>query len=297
GFMDVETNDGSMNGVLVNHLPVADNFIEVLGIEIVAGRNFSPDVATDPRLAMIVNESLVRLMGWKEPIGKRMGIRGRTVIGVVKDFNFKSLHTPVEPLVIYQNNNTAFTNIVPDQRAFKQQFLLLNVATSELRDTLEFIGSTLAQFDPVHPFEYRFIDEALGERYVSEQRLMRLIGVFSGICVFVACLGLFGLATFATARRTKEIGIRKVLGASTAQIVLLLSRRTLVLVILGSVVAWFAAYVTMTEWLGVFAYHTDITPSAFLTATVVVFAVALLTVALQSLKTARMRPVHSLRNE
>lgn len=296
GFMDVETNDGSMNGVLVHHLPVQQNFVKVLGLKIVAGRDLSTDVATDRTDAIIVNEALVRLMGWKQPIGKRMGTRGRTVIGVVRDFNFKSLHTPVEPVVIYEERSN-FAAIPPDLRPFKQQFLVLDVASDDLDDTLDFVRTTLHRFDTVHPFEYRFLDDALGEQYVSEQRLMRLIGTFSGVCIFVACLGLFGLATFTTARRTKEIGVRKVLGASTPQIVALLSQRTFALVIAGSVIGSMLAYVTMQKWLAAFAYRIDIGAGAFFASAAIVLFVALLTVSLQSLKSARTRPVESLRTE
>ena len=296
GFMDVETNDGAMDGVLVNHLPVAENFADVLGMEIVAGRNFSPELGTDRRGAIIVNEALVRLMGWKEPLGKRLGLRGRRVIGVVRDFNFKSLHTPIEPLVMYQNA-TNFQNIPPEMRAFKQQYLVLNVATENLAETLDFVGRTVRRFDAMHPFEYRFVDDTLNQLYLSEQHLLRLIGVFAGICVFVACLGLLGLATFATARRTREIGIRKVLGASTAQILLLLSQRTLVLIAIGSVFAWVLAFVVMNQWLTAFAYRVDVTPTSFLAATAIVTIVALLTVSLQSLRAARRKPARALRHE
>jgi putative ABC transport system permease protein len=293
-YMDVEANDGSMNGVLVNHLPVQQNFIDALGMRVIAGRNFSLDVATDRRLAMIVNEALVRQMGWQDPIGKKMGLRGRTVIGVVRDFNFDSLHAPVQPVVMYENI-VNFAGIAPEQRAFQLQYLVLDVATRDLTSTLELIERTLRRFDPEHPFEYRFLDEALGRQYSSEQHLLRLIGVFSAICIFVACLGLFGLATFTTARRTKEIGIRKVLGASTAQIVALLSRRTVLLVAIGSVIASALSYVAMARWLEAFAYRIDVVPTPFVLAAALSLAVALGTVALQSLGAARARPVQSLR--
>lgn len=297
GFMDVETNDGSMIGVVVNHLPVGDDFVSVLGMEIVAGRALSPGSATDLRGAMVVNEALVRLMGWREPIGKRMGIRDRTVIGVVRDFNFKSLHTPVEPIVMYPNPNTTFGNIPPDQRAFKQQFLVLAVAGEDLGGTLEFVRGTLKRFDALHPFDYRFVEDALGARYSSEERLKSLIGLFSGVSMLVACLGLFGLATFTTARRVKEIGIRKVLGASTSQVVVLLSRRTLELAAVGSAIAAVVAYAAMQSWLAEFAYRVEVGVGPFALAALVVTVLALATVALQSLGAALARPVRALRQE
>jgi putative ABC transport system permease protein len=149
----------------------------------------------------------------------------------------------------------------------------------------------------VHPFEYRFLDEALGHLYAAEQHLMRLVGVSAAISIFVACLGLFGLATFATARRTKEIGIRKVLGASTAQIVALLSQRTVLLVLVSAAIAAAFAYFVMESWLGAFAYRIEIGAQPFLTAAAITLAVALATVALQALGAASAKPVRSLRRD
>jgi len=295
-YMDVETNDGSMKGVLVNHLPVQDNFIDVLGMRMAAGRNFSPDVATDLRGAMIVNETLVRQMGWTDPLGKRMGLRGRTVIGVVRDFNYKSLHAPVEPLVMYESV-VNYSGLPPEQRALQLRYLVLDIGTRDVSGTLAFVERTLRKLDTEHPFEYRFLDETLGRQYSAEQHLTKLIGVFSAVCVVVACLGLFGLATFTTARRTKEIGIRKVLGASTSQIVALLSARTVLLVALGSVLASALAYPAMARWLEAFAYRVELGPAPFLIAAAISLAVALGTVAAQSMGAARMRPVQSLRRE
>jgi putative ABC transport system permease protein len=295
-YMDVERNDGAVSGVLVNHLQVQHNFAGVLGMRIVAGRDFSPDVATDPRLAMIVNEALVREMGWTEPIGKRMGLRGRTVIGVVRDFHFDSLRERVEPLVMY-TTQTDFSALAPAAQALQNRFLVLDLAGGDLRGALAFVERTLKRFDAEHPFEYRFLDEALGRQYSAEQHLVRLVGVFAGVCIFVACLGLFGLATSTTARRTKEIGIRKVLGASTSQIVALLSARTVALVALGAAAASLLAYAAMTRWLDAFAYRVDVSAAPFALAAAISLAVALGTVALQSLGAARARPSQSLRQD
>jgi putative ABC transport system permease protein len=295
-YMDVERNDGEMQGVFLNHMQVDENFADVLGMRMAAGRNFSRNVATDQRLGIIVNETLAREMGWSEPLGKRMGLRGRTVIGVVRDFHFDSLHAPVEPLAMYVAP-PVFPNMPAQQRPLQNRFLVLDVAARDLSGTLAFVAATLRKFDPDHPFEYRFLDEALGRQYSAEQHLMKLIGVFSSICVLVACLGLFGLATFTTARRTKEIGIRKVLGATTSQIVALLSARTLLLVVIGSALACALAYVAMARWLGAFAYRIDVSPAPFVLAAAISLAVALATVALQSLGAARARPVLSLRQD
>jgi putative ABC transport system permease protein len=295
-YMDTETNDGSMKGVLVNHLRVQQNFVAALGMHIVQGRDFSADVATDQRDTFIVNEALVRQMAWANPIGKRMGLRGRTVIGVVRDFHFHSLHEPIRPLVMYIEP-PSFAGMPPEMRAFQSRFLVLDVPARDLTGTLRFVGDTLRKFDAAHPFEYRFLDEQLGRQYSAEQHLMKLIGVFAAICILVACLGLFGLATFTTARRTKEIGIRKVLGATTSQIVALLSQRTMLLVAIGSVLAAAIAYGAMANWLQGFAYHTDIGAGPFAAAAAISLAVALGTVVLQALGAAQMRPVQSLRQD
>ncbi|HET8697181.1 MAG TPA: FtsX-like permease family protein, partial [Gammaproteobacteria bacterium] len=295
-YMDVEANDGTMQGVLINHLRIEQNFIAALGMRIVEGRDFSADVATDARDAFIVNEALVRQMGWSKPLGKHMGLRGRTVIGVVRDFHFQSLHEPIQPAVLYLQQ-TSFAGMSAEQRAFQNRFLVLEVPTRDLAGTLRFVGDTLRKFDPAHPFEYRFLDEQLGRQYSAEQRLLKLIGVFAAICIFVACLGLFGLATFSTTRRTKEIGIRKVLGATTSQIVALLSRRTVLLVAIGSVIAAAIAFAAMQRWLEGFAYRMDVGAAPFLAAAAITLAVALGTVALQSLGAARVRPVQSLRRD
>ncbi|HZF29031.1 MAG TPA: FtsX-like permease family protein [Gammaproteobacteria bacterium] len=295
-YMDVESNDGAMKGVLINHLRMQQNFVAALGMHIIEGRDFSADIATDQRDAFIVNETLVRQMGWRNPLGKRMGLRGRTVIGVVRDFHLHSLHTPIQPVVMYLEQ-TNFTGMTPELRAFQNRLLVLEVPAGDLSGTLQYVADTIRKFDPEHPFEYRFLDEMLGRQYSAEQHLMRLIGVFSSICVFVACLGLFGLATFTTARRTKEIGIRKVLGATTSQIVALLSQRTVVLVAIGSVLASAIAYAAMARWLQGFAYRVDVGTGPFAAAAAISLVVALGTVALQSLGAARVRPVLSLRQD
>jgi putative ABC transport system permease protein len=155
----------------------------------------------------------------------------------------------------------------------------------------------MAELDPIHPFEYTFLDEDLDRLYVSEERLMKLITIFAAICILVACLGLFGLAASATQQRTKEIGVRKVLGASTLAIILLLARRVLVLIGAGAVVASIAAWLAMQEWLSGFAFRTGFNPGYLLLAALGAGAVALLTIALQSWRTARGDPIEALRYE
>jgi putative ABC transport system permease protein len=286
-----ENNAGEMTDLGFNIFPVGDNFIPVMDIELLKGRDFSRRLLTDVGSSYIVNEAFVRAMGWEEPIGKRVGIGAAAmwagpVIGVVRDFNYKSLRDSIEPMLMFRN--------IPE---VDQRLMVVSVAPGSVRETLQQLRKLFADLDPVNPFEYTFLDEELGRLYVSEDRLMKLIAIFAGICIFVSCLGLFGLAASATQQRTKEIGVRKVLGASTLSIVLLLARRVLVLVGAGAIVASIVAWFWMQEWLSGFAYRASLNPGYLLLAALGAAAVALLTIALQSWRTARGDPVQALRYE
>jgi len=293
-FFETENNDGAMESVTTQMMPVSINYLEVMGMEFAAGRNFSlQEPAGD---TIIVNEAVVRHMNWAQPLGKRMGPRKRTVIGVVKDFNFDSLHKPVEPIAIYHYRSN-FSAMPSEARPFRERYLIVNIGLQDPGQALDFIEETIAQFDSRYPFQYRFVDEFLDDLYLPEDRLMKLVGTFSAISIFIACIGLFGLTSFATLQRTKEIGIRKVLGASSWQIVVLLCRRTLGLVIMGGLIASLASYIAMDAWLATFDQRIGINPGIFLLATVAVLAVAFVTIALQSYKVASENPIEALRFE
>jgi putative ABC transport system permease protein len=218
------------------------------------------------------------------------------VIGVAKDFNYKSLRTAIEPLAIFRDD-ADFSQLPAVQRPFQTRQLVVKVAPQEMGATLGQIQKLFAELDPGHPLQYTFVDVELDKLYTSEQRLMKLIGIFAAICIFVACLGLFGLAASTTEQRTKEIGIRKVLGASTLEIILLLAQRVLVLIGAGAVVASIAAWIAMHQWLAGFAYRATLNPAYFVLAALGAGAVALLTMALQSWRTAHGDPVEALRYE
>jgi len=288
----VQNNEGVMTNFGFSFLPVGDDFIPVMGIELVQGRDFSRRLLTDVGAAYIVNETFVRAMGWDDPLGKRIGLGAGgvmntgPVIGVVKDFNYQSLRSSIEPFAMLRNNPEA-----------GQLLMIVSIAPDGLRETLQHVRKLFAEVDPKRPFEYTFLDEELDRLYVSEERLMRLSGIFGAICIFVACLGLFGLAASATEQRTKEIGVRKVLGASTLTIILLLARRVLVLVGAGAIVASVVTWLAMQEWLSGFAYRAALNPAYFLLAALGAGAVALLTIALQSWRTAHGDPVQALRYE
>jgi putative ABC transport system permease protein len=299
-----EGADGVLERFVVSHMPVGDDFLKVMNMQLVTGRDFSQRLLTDVGQSVIVNEALVRRMGWDDPLGKQAVVPGACpgnvcqgrVIGVVSDFNFQSLRTGITPFAMYPFNND-FSNVPEINRPFTRRFLVLDVAREGIGATLGMLEDKFAEFDPSHPFEYRFLDESLAELYVSEQNLMRLVGIFAAVCILISCLGLYGLATFTTEQRTKEIGIRKVLGASSLQIVLLLARNILLLVVAGAVVASIGAYFAVDEWLAGFAYRASINPLVFVLATVVAAVVAFLTIALQSWGTARADPADALRYE
>jgi putative ABC transport system permease protein len=173
--------------------------------------------------------------------------------------------------------------------------MVLNIKGEDVGPTLDFVEGVIRQADARHPFEYAFLDQQLDNLYKAEHNLTRLIGIFAGICIFIACLGLFGLVAFTTEQRSREIGTRKVLGASTFQIIVLLAQRILLLVVIASVVAAVISYLAMDKWLTGFAYHASINPLAFVLAAVLAAGVAFITVALQSYKTASADPVNALR--
>ena len=297
-LVQAENNEGAMQNITINHMGVGDDFIQVMGMHVVEGRDFSKRLLTDVGRSVIVNETMAKNMGWDQPLGKRlqMGAVNGRVIGVIQDFNFQSLHDAIEPFAIYPFQDD-FSQVPEINRPFATRLLVLDISGQGVGGTLSMLEDKFAEYDPTHPFEFRFVDDELNDLYTSEQSLMRLIGIFAGICILIACLGLYGLASFTTEQRTKEIGIRKVLGASVLQIILLLSRNMLLLVLAGAVVASVAAYFAIDEWLAGFAYRAAINPLVFVLATIVAAAIAFVTVALQCFGTASANPVDALRYE
>jgi putative ABC transport system permease protein len=296
----VETEDGGMRPFQYEDLGrVGASFVSVLGLRMVEGRDFSATLGTEGERPAIVNETFVREAGWDEPIGKKVGADPRfsgRVIGVVEDFHFQSLHERIAPFVIFRGDGD-YSDLGPAQRATAERLMIVSVAQEGLRDTLQYIRQTVEALDAGRPFEFSFLDDELDRLYTSEERLMTMIGIFAGICIFVACLGLFGLSAFTTEQRTKEIGIRKVCGASVAEIIVLLSRRTVLLIAAAGIAACIVAWSVMAEWLSGFAYRADVNPAYFVLAVVAAAGAALATIALQSWRAARARPVDALRYE
>ncbi len=302
----VDSNAGVPESRILHFMQVEEDFIPTMGMQLAMGRDFNKLFLTDIGSSYVVNESLAKTMGWENPLGKHImmstytGLASGKVIGVLKDFHFKSLHSPVEPFAISMfagGDEYDFSTWSEEQSAALRFVMVVHISPDDIQQTLSFMQQKFSQFDPRHPFEYRFLDDAIDNLYMSENRLMRMTGIFSGICIFISCLGLFGLAAYTTEQRSKEIGIRKVLGASAAQIILMLSQKILWLVLGGSIVATVVAYYAMDEWLTGFNYRTGINPLIFVISALVVIAVAFVTVALQSYKTAQANPSKMLRYE
>lgn len=267
---------------------VGDEYLKTLGIEITQGRDFQPGKA-DVDKSFIVNEAAVRLMGWeKDPIGKKIKFfhdkDDKHVVGVVKDFNFASLHNKVEPLILVRAGEEG-------------GHLHLKVDGNDLPATMEYIRSKWAQYDTQHPYEYFFLDQRFNEQYHADEVQHALLSRLAYICIFISLLGLLGLSAFTAAQRTKEIGIRKVHGASVPQIIYLLYKDVMVLVIVAAVIIVPIAIYTITGWMDNFAYRTDLDYLLFAIVAGMALVFAFLTVAFHSLKTARTNPVDSLKYE
>jgi putative ABC transport system permease protein len=264
---------------------------ETLALEVTAGRSLSAGFAGDSTGALL-NEAAVRAMGLEGPVGRRIvwrNARTYTVVGVVKDFHYASLHEAIGPQVIF-GPDPFFDNR-------PRQVFAVRVRTDNLAGTLAGLEATWKDFIPEQPFAYTFLDADLDRLYRAEQRIGSLFAGFTALALLIACLGLFGLAAFTAERRTKEIGVRKVLGASALQVVLLLSKDFIRLVVLAFVLAAPLAYFGAARWLQNFAYRVDPGWMLFAAVGVVVLTIALLTVSYQAYRAATADPVRTLRYE
>jgi putative ABC transport system permease protein len=265
------------------------DFIETFDIDILEGRNFSKAFSSDVESAYILNESAVKAFGWERPVGKqfqveRSGWSMGTVIGIMKDFHFDSLHQKIMPLALVLHPEGGY-------------HFSLRISPYNVGRTLNFIKNKFMEFSPHTPFEYDFLDRDLDDMYRLEDRLGKLLNSFSFLAIFIACLGLLGLASFAIARRTKEIGIRKILGASVSNVIVLLAKDFTRLVVIANVIAWPIGYYAMSKWLQNFAYRSPLSIWIFIAAGIITLTIAILTISFQSIKAAVANPVDSLRYE
>ena len=272
-----------------NLMSVGEGYFETMGIEILKGRDFQTGPNADVDNIFMCNEAAARLMGWGDnPIGKKVRwFHGETegkIIALIKDFNYSSLHNAVEPLLIIKSRQEA-------------GFLHLKIAGDNLPETMNFIREKWEGYDPNHPYEYFFLDERFNDQYRADEIQYRLLSYLSYICIFISLLGLLGLSAFAAAERTKEIGIRKVHGASTPRIIFLLYKDVMFLVILASILVVAPAYYVIQYWMSNFAYKVPLNYTTFALVAVLALLFAFLTVVFHSIKTATTNPVQSLKYE
>ena len=278
----------------VEMMSINYDVFKTLDIKLLKGREYSEEFPTDQRKSIIVNEALVKKLGIEDPIGKtikevrktkpRTISRSKTIIGVVRDFHFRSLHHEIGPVIM-----TLFTT--------DHSSLLVRIHPENVPGTIAFMKEKWKEIAPTLEFDFSFIDENIDRQYKKEERWNLMIQYATGFAIFIAALGAFGLAALATTRRTKEIGIRKVLGASQAQILSLLSREFVLYIALSSLIAFPIAYYATTQWLQTFAYRTGLGIGTFLLGSLVLFFIVLTTVTTQTLKAARANPADALRDE
>jgi ABC-type antimicrobial peptide transport system permease subunit len=262
------------------------DFIETLKIEITEGRSFSREFSSDLSKSFIVNEEVAKIMEKESVVGERfsfVGVEG-SIIGVMKNFHYQPIRNKIEPLAIH---------VLPDDI----NYMLIRIPPGSISESLQFVGNTWSRVIPNYPLEYRFLNEAFDRMYRTEDRMGTLLKYFAILAVFIACLGLFGLASFTAEQRTKEIGVRKVLGASVSQVTLLLCKQFLLLVLLANVIACPVAYLVMKNWLQNYAYKTGLGLFIFVAAMAAALVVAIISVSFQAIKAGISNPVDSLRYE
>jgi len=278
----------------MDYLLVDPDYIPTMGMEIAAGRNFSAHLATDSSESAIINQTAARRFGWDNPIGRTFrlprlpGDEGEplivTVIGVVKDFHMTSLHHKIEPQIIFYDMS-GVTNIS------------VRIAPENIIHTMDLLKEEWNKINPQRPFDYFFMDESFDSQYRAEERLGTITFYFSVLAIFIGCLGLFGMSSHTVEQRTKEIGVRKVLGATIAGIVLLLSKEFTRWVAVANIIAWPAAYLLADRWLESFAYRISISWTTFVLAGFLALSIALITVSFQAIRAALANPVETLRYE
>ena len=296
GYMIRAKDKPKGSAMNITAIPVEKDFVKTLGMKLIAGENFNDtdilqatnDSAELRKFAFILNESAVKALGWTpaNAIGKEVSMNGRqgTVKAVARDFHFRSLHEKINPIAI-----------IPEYNYFGK--VMVKVSGGNAIKAVDILKETWKTNFPMRPFEYHFLNQEFDEMYKAESRVSSILGLFSTITILISCLGLFALVAFIAQQRTKEIGIRKVLGATAASIVLLLSKDFVKLMLISIIIASPIAWYFMNQWLQDFAYRIEISPLVFAIAGLAAITIALLTVSFQSIKAALMDPVKSLKSE
>jgi putative ABC transport system permease protein len=293
GYVPVSNNnEQTAKDISLTSFIVDYDFVPTLQLQLLEGRNFSKDFSDST--SVIVNEAAVKQIGWKEPLGQYLKYPGGNdqkfkVIGVVKDFNVESLHNAIIPFALFHSSSKTYD--------LGFSYIIARVEPGKTNNVINKLENKWKSFAPATPFDYSFLDEEFNALYQSDKRMGSVFGLFTMLSIFVACLGLFGLVTYTAERRTKEIGIRKVLGASVQGVVRLLSKDFLKLVFIAAIIAFPVAWWAMNKWLEDFVYRINISWEVFVASGLAVLLIAMVTVSVMAVKAAVANPVKSLRTE
>ncbi|HYJ38037.1 MAG TPA: FtsX-like permease family protein, partial [Chitinophagaceae bacterium] len=278
---------------------VDPQFVKTMDIQVVHGRSFDPNNAADVGSSALVNEAFVKYFGLVDPVGKKLpGRYEQQIIGVMKDFNFQSLHNEVRPLLLTMKPDSVLRRSENVSFAFSSQpRVSVRLKGGNIAANINLLKESWKKIAPTQDFEYQFLDESIAAQYQQESKTSIIVKLASGLAIFIACMGLFGLATLAVVRRTREIGIRKVMGATVGNIVALISKEFVKLVIIAAIIAFPLAWWFLRDWLKDFAYKVNISWWIYLCAALAALAIALFTVSFQAIRAALSNPVESLRTE
>jgi putative ABC transport system permease protein len=287
--------DGPARELTSSQVVVDPDYLTLYKIPLIAGRNFTND-ANDNAKAYIVNETMAKELlkdnpkaSYESLIGKHYGFNGMDsagfIAGVARDFNFNSLHHKIETLSIFCQKDWGYSEVS------------VCIKGREAQDAIQYVSSSWQKVNPDQPFEYSFLDEHFTELYEADRAVSKVVGILAGLAILISCLGLFGLASYSAERRVKEIGIRKVLGASVQNITAMLSKDFIKLVLIANLIAWPLAWIGISRWLQDFAYRVPVSWWVFVVAAGIAILIALFTVSFQAIKAAIANPVKSLRTE
>ncbi|PKP22161.1 MAG: hypothetical protein CVU06_09675 [Bacteroidetes bacterium HGW-Bacteroidetes-22] len=292
--MRVEKPDGTMTEQTLNFMMIDTSYLDLMKFRLIAGRNFSRTMSTDLKEGVIINETAANKLGWGEnALGRKIDFgvdidgsvqRNTKVIGVIKDFNYQSLHNPVEPIVLFLNERPSY-------------YLSIRTNGGNKQEVIDFIRNTYQKTGAVVPLDYQYLDQTMDKMYTAEIKLGTIFTVASALSIFIALLGLLGLASFIIRRRTKEIGIRKVLGAPVTSLFFLLNKEFVILVAIAFVLAAPVAWYLTGIWLSNFAFHTTVGWLIYVEAALVSLAVALVTTSFHILKATNSNPVDAIKYE
>jgi len=294
-FHGFDVTPENVKPINLKTLGVDERFIQTYGIKILQGRNFSEDIVNDQEEGFILNVAAAKSLGWTDPIDKKLSLtiyingavqRTGRVIGLVEDFNFRSLHSSVEPLLLYINKHPYYA-----------EYLSVNLRTRHIGQSVEMLQSTWKKFNPNKPLEFVFLNENLNQLYLTEIKTEKIFNSLALISIIIACLGLFGLSSYTAAKRSKEMGLRKVFGASILEIIFLQAKEYVVLLVLANIIVLPFCWFVGNEWLSQFAYHIRIEPTIFLLAFLSTLVLALTTISYHAIKLALTNPIETIRYE